>query len=121
MRNGKEIRPRGDIARAIRDALREGPKTRREIRQLLPHCASCAVKKSLDGMLASGAVMMDEGDEYALNANIQTEDDYREYIRAVRRQSMSAQRGGRQGNVQNLHTFDAIRAAQVGNVLRAAW
>lgn len=120
MSNGKETRPRGDIARAIRDALREGPKSRREIRQLLPHCASCAIKKSLDGMLTSGAITLD-GEAYALSANIQTEDDYREYIRAIRRQSMSAQRGGRQGNVQNLHTFDAVRAAQVGNVLRAAW
>lgn len=113
MRNGLETRPRGDIARTIRDALREGPKSRRQIRQRLPHCTSDAINKSLEGMLTSGAITED-GDEYALSANIQTEDDYREYIRAVRRKSARSRENP-------LPSFDSIRAAQIGDVLRAAW
>ena len=113
MRNCKETRPRGDVSRTVREALREGPQTREQVRKLAPSCDAGAIRKSLENMLASGAVEFD-GERYALNPDIHTEEDYREFLRVVRRESVRVR-----GNPPP--SFNALRAAQVGDVLRAAW
>lgn len=106
--------PYNSVATAVRDALRCGAQDHAQIRAMFPDLSRNAIRKSLTGMLTSGAVHRIDG-RYELDSQAQTEEGYRAFILELRRASALA-RGGRQSPVVPMD-----RAAAVGDVLRASW
>ena len=95
---------------AVREALRGGPKSRAQIKELAPHLSTKEIQRAIKNMRVYGAVHTD-GTLFWLHPLIDTEDDYRQYVRDVSR--------ARRAVDKPPIFFDRQRAAVVDSALRA--